>query len=83
MPPLKSEEGPRSMDDTMIVTPISTIEPRYRDLDDVIPLNEYKFDKRCLAMVKQTPKCRKIDVGGLEKPVTDGFEQSTIWNIAG
>lgn len=73
MPPLKGGEGPCSMVDTMTVTPILTIEPRSRDLDDVIPLNEYKFDKSCLAMVKRTPKHQKIDVGGLEKPVTDGF----------
>ena len=83
MPPLKSGEGPHSMVDTLIVIPISTIELGSRDLDDVIPLNEYKFDKSLMAMVKWTPKCRKIVMGGLEKPVTDGFKESTIWNIVG
>ena len=55
-PPLKTGEGPRSMVDPLTVTPISTIEPEFGDLDDVIPLNEYKFDKSHLVVVKRTPK---------------------------
>ena len=83
MPPPKIGEGPRSMVDPLNVTSISTIEPESGDLDDVIPLNEYKFDKSHLAVVKQTTKRWKILMGGLEKPATEGFEESTIWNIAG
>ena len=71
------------MADPLTVTPISTIEPGSRDLDDVVPLCEYKFDRSYLPVVKWTPKKWKILVGGLEKPVTKGFEESTIWNIAG
>lgn len=71
------------MVDPLTVTPISTIEPGSGDLDDVIPLNEYKFDKSHLVVVKRIPKCRKILVGGLKKPFTEGFEESTIWNIVG
>lgn len=82
MPHSKIGEGPHSMVDPLTVTLISTIEPGSRDLDDVIPLNEYKFDRSHLVVVKRTPKCQKILVGGLEKPVTEGFEESTIWNIA-
>lgn len=76
--PLKLGEGSHSMVDPLKVTPISTIEPRSWDLDDVVPLSEFKFDRSCLAMVKRTPKHRKILVGGLEKPITKGFEESTI-----
>ena len=83
MSPLKIGEGPHSMVDPLTVTPISTIEPRSRDLNDVILLNEYKFNKNHLAVVKQTSKCQNILVGGLEKPVTKGFEESTIWNVTG
>jgi hypothetical protein len=71
------------MVDPLTVTPISTIEPGSRDLDDVVPLSEYKFDRSHLAVVKRTPKRQKVLVGGLEKPVTKGSEESTIWNIAG
>lgn len=82
-PPPKSEEGPRSMVDPLNVTSISTIYPISGNLDNVIPLNEYKFDQSHLVMVKRTPKCWKILLGGLEKPITEGFEESTIWNIVG
>ena len=71
------------MVDPLIITPISTIEPRSGDLDDVVPLSEYKFDRSRLAVVKRTHKRQKVLVGGLEKPVTEGFEESTIWNISG
>ena len=70
------------MVDPLTATPISTIDPGSRDRDDVVPLSEYKFDRSLLAMVKWTPKHRKILMGGLEKPVTEGFEEITIWNIA-
>ena len=83
MPPPKSGEGPRSTIDTMTITPISTIELGSRDLDNVIPLKEYKFDKSHLVVVKQNPKRQKIDVGGLEKSVTNDFKESNIWNITG
>ena len=70
------------MVDPLTITPISTIEPRSGDLDDVVPLSEYKFNRSRLAMVKRTPKHWKVLVGGLKKPVTEGFEETTIWNIS-
>ena len=71
------------MVDPLIITPISNLESGSEDLDDVVPLSEYKFDRSRLAMVKRPPKRRKVLVSGLEKPVTKGFEESTIWNISG
>ena len=71
------------MVDPLTVTPISTIKPISGDLNDVVPLCEYMFDRSRLVVVKRTPKDRKILVGNLEKAITEGFEESTIWNIAG
>lgn len=71
------------MVDPLTITLVSTIELGSGDLDDVVPLSEYKFNKSHLAVVKQTPKHQKILVGGLEKPITEGFQESTIWNIEG
>ena len=82
-PPPKLGEGSHSMVDPLTVTPISTIEPGSGYLDYVVLLSEYMFDRSHLAVVKRTPKRRKILVGGLEKLVIEGFEESTIWNIAG
>lgn len=71
------------MVDPLTITHISTIEPGLGDINDVVPLSEYKFNKIRQAIVKQTPKHWKVLVGGLEKPITEGFEESTIWNISG
>ena len=49
----------------------------------MMPLNEYKFDWSRLVVVKQTPKRPKILVGSIEKPTVEGFEESTLWDIAG
>lgn len=51
-PPLKLEEGSHSMVDLLIVTPISMIEPRLKDHEDVVSLSEYKFDRSLMVMVK-------------------------------
>ena len=71
------------MVDPLAITPISTIEPGSGDLDDIVPLSKYKFNRSHLDVVKWTPKHRKVLMGGLQKPVTEGFEESTIWNISG
>ena len=55
-PSLKLREGSHLMVDLLTITLIPTIEPKLGDLDDVVPLSEYKFDRIPLAMVNQTPK---------------------------
>lgn len=40
------------MGDPLTVTPISTIDTGLGDLDDVVLLSEYKFDRSHLAVVK-------------------------------
>ena len=47
-----------------------------------MPLSEYKFDGSHLEVVKRTPKCRKTLIGGVEKVVLEGFEESTLWDIS-
>lgn len=46
-------------------------------------LNEYKFDRSRLAVVRRTLKCRKTLVGGVEKSMSEGFEESTLSNVLG
>ena len=58
--------------------PLSSRGQEAETQEDVIPLSEYKFDQSRLAVVKRTPKCRKTLVGGVEKDVMEGFEESTL-----
>lgn len=51
--------------------------------EEVIPLSEYKFDHSKLAVVKRTPKHKRILIGGAEKPLIEGYEESTLWDISG
>ena len=71
------------MNDPLKVTLISTIEPKSENLEDIMPLSEYKFDRSHLALVKRTLKRWRILVGSLEKPTVKGFEESTLWDISG
>lgn len=71
------------MVDQMKIIPISTLELGSGDLDDIVPLSEYKFDRSSLVVVKRTPKRWKVLVSSLKKPITEGFKESTIWNILG
>lgn len=48
-----------------------------------MPLSEYKFNQSRMAVARRTPKCRKTLVGGVEKVVLEGFEESTLWDISG
>ena len=71
------------MIDPLIVTPIATIKPGSNNLDDVMSLSEYKFDQGHLAVLKQTPKHQKVLVAGIKKPIVEGFEEVTLWDISG
>ena len=71
------------MTDPLKVTLILTIELELENLKDAVPLSEYKFDQSHLAVVKRTPKHRKILGASLEKPTIEGFEESTLWDISG
>lgn len=46
-------------------------------------LNEYKFDRSELVVVRRTPKHRKTLVGGVEKVMLEEFEESTLCDILG
>ena len=63
--------------------PLLAIGLGFEAQEDVIPLSEYKFDQIHLAIVKRTPKSRKALFGGIEKPIIEGFEESTLWDISG
>ena len=47
-----------------------------------MPLNEYKFDRSRLAIIKRTQKHRKALVIWVEKDMMEGFEESTLWDIS-
>ena len=68
--------------DPLKVTMISTIEPESKNLEDVVPLSEYKFDWSRLAVLKRTLKRQNILVGSLGKQKMEGFESSTLWDIS-
>lgn len=67
--------------DPLKLTPLSSKDPEYETQEDVMPLSKYKFDRSRLVVIKRNPKHRKTLVGGVEKVVMDGFEESTLWDI--
>lgn len=50
--------------------------------EEVIPLSDYKFDRRKLAVVKRTPKHKRTLVGVAEKALIEGYEESTLWDMS-
>ena len=50
---------------------------------EVIHLNEYKFDKRKLLVIKRTPKKRRISFGGRNKVMVEGYDKHTLWDVSG
>ena len=71
------------MRDPQKVTLISTIETGSENLEDIMSLSEYKFGRSHLVVVKRTLKYQNVLVGSLEKPIVEGFEESTLWDISG
>lgn len=50
--------------------------------DEFVHLNEYKFDKSKLLVIKRTPKRRKISVGGWDKVMVEGYDEHTLWDVS-
>lgn len=73
----------RALVDPVTPTPLSSKVPEHEISEEVIPLGEYKFDHSKLAVVMGTPKCKRTLVGGVEKALIEGFEESTRWDISG
>ena len=48
-----------------------------------MPLSEYKFDHSRLVVLKRTPKLKIALIGGVEKALVKGYEESTLWDISG
>ena len=69
--------------DPLKLTMLSTMDPGSKSLEVMMPLNKYKFDWSRFAVVKQTPKCRNILLGSIEKPTVEGFEERILWDISG
>lgn len=69
--------------DPLKLTTLSSIGPELETQGDVMPLSEYKLNRSHLPVVNRTLKCRKALVGGIEKFVMEGFEESTLWDISG
>lgn len=49
----------------------------------MVPLSEYKFDKRRLVVVKRIPKRKKTFVEGKERVSIEGYDEHTLWDISG
>ena len=69
--------------DPVTPTPLSSKVPEHEIMKEVIPLSEYKFDRSRLVVVKRTPKCKRTLIGGTEKALIEGYEESTLWDISG
>lgn len=82
-PPPKSGESLKMLIDPLKLTMLSTMDPGSKSLEVMMPLNKYKFDWSRFAVVKQTPKCRNILLGSIEKPTVEGFEERILWDISG
>ena len=69
--------------DTITLTSLSSRGPECKAKEEVMPLSEYKFDRNRLAMVKRTLKQKRALIGGIEKVVIEGFEESMLWDVSG
>lgn len=49
----------------------------------VIPLSEYKFDKRNLVLFRRTPKRKKNFVEGKERVSIKEYGEQTLWDLSG
>ena len=81
-PPPKSGGDSQTLIDPLKLTPLSKMESRSESLEDVMSLSNYKFDRSHFPIFKWTLKHRKIIVGSIEKPITEGFEESTLQDIS-
>ena len=68
----------QSLVDPLKLTPLSIIGPRYETQEHVMLLSKYKFKHSHLEVVKRTSNCRKDLVGGIEKPIMEGFEERIL-----
>lgn len=59
------------------------MEPRFKSLEDVMPMSEYEFYRSHFVVTKRTLKSLKILVGSIEKPIVEGFEERMLWDISG
>ena len=53
--------------DPLVPVLLSSKYPKQQILEEVVPLNEYKFDQSRLVLVKRTPKRKKTLVEGKER----------------
>ena len=63
--------------------PLSSKVPEHEIPEEAIPFSEYKFDHSKFMVVKRTPKRKTTLVGGVEKALIKGYEESTLWDILG
>ena len=66
-----------------MVTSLSSRGSEHKAQEEFFPLSEYKFDRSQLAVVKRNPKRKEALIGGIEKAVIEGFEESTLWDMSG
>ena len=67
--------------DIVTLTPLSSKVPEQQISEEVIPLNEYKFDHNKLVVNKWNPKREKTLVGGVERELIEEYEERTLWDI--
>jgi hypothetical protein len=82
-PTLKIRGDSQTLVDPLKLTPLSTIELGSESQEDVMWLSEYKSDRSHLVVVQQTPKCKKVMVGAIQKSAMEGFEETMLWDIFG
>ena len=50
--------------------------------EEVMPLSQYKFDRSQIVVVKRTLKHKRALIGGIEKDLTESFEESALWGMS-